>query len=395
MLISLTMPQLGLTMTEGTISSWAVKPGDAVKKDEVLFTVSTDKADMDVEATADGVINQILIGEGETVPVGAVLVRIDVAGDGPEPPTTEQLPIASVPNGTDQAESQTRSSSELLSAGPASAATGREILASPRARRRANELGIEIETVVGTGDNGRIVEEDLIKAAAHRSNPVDADTRRRLLIAARMVESINTIPSFSLSVEVNAEKLVKFYQETRGRSEESGETRLTYTDLLCKATALSLAESAEMNSVWKEGTVQRCSAINLALAIATDRGVVAPVLRDVHILDLQDIIALRHEVAAKARANKLVTADFDDAIGALSNLGMYRVDSFTGIITPGQTFILAVGQLRSRPWAEASLSIKPTIILNLSVDHRVVDGAVAALFLQRVVAIIEDFEAYV
>jgi pyruvate dehydrogenase E2 component (dihydrolipoamide acetyltransferase) len=393
---AITMPQLGLTMEEGTVGTWAKKPGDEVKKDDVILSISTDKVDMDVEATEDGVFRQILVGEGETVPVGTVLAYVEIAGaESVSVGIDEKLNSTRRGKSTESAPANSGCQLATPSAAPDSILEPNKmtaVIASPRARRRALELGIDIETVKGSGENGRIVEQDLENAAARKAFPAaDGDARRRRLIADKMVESINTIPAFSVSVEASADKLVGVYESIRN----SGKVNLTYTDLLLKAVAVSLSESSAMNVLWKEGTIQQESGTNLALAVATDRGVVAPVLRDVKNLSLQDLSVQRLELTDRTRQSKLVPGDFDGAVGTLSNLGMYRVDSFTGIISPGQTFLLAVGKLRNRPWADdSSLSIRPTVILNLSVDHRVVDGATAAVFLQRIAELIEAADGF-
>jgi pyruvate dehydrogenase E2 component (dihydrolipoamide acetyltransferase) len=389
---AITMPQLGLTMEEGTVGTWAKKPGDEVKKDDVILSVSTDKVDMDVDATEDGVFREIVVEEGETVPVGTVLAYIEIAGV-----ETASVDSEEKVNLTRKAESTESPNANGLATSSATASHGMlepakltAVIASPRARRRAVELGIDIKTVKGSGENGRIVEQDLENAAAQMVAPVaDGDAKRRRLIAEKMVESINTIPAFSVSVEARADKLVGVYETIRA----GGKHKLTYTDLLLRAVAISLSENSAMNVLWKDGKIEQVSGTNLAYAVATDRGVVAPVLRDVKSLSLQALSVQRLELTDRTRQGKLVPDDFNGAVGTLSNLGMYRVESFTGIISPGQTFILAAGKLRNRPWADDSvLSIKPTVILNLSVDHRVVDGAIAAGFLQRIAELIESPE---
>jgi pyruvate dehydrogenase E2 component (dihydrolipoamide acetyltransferase) len=217
------------------------------------------------------------------------------------------------------------------------------------------------------------------------------DSKRRQAIAESMLESIRTIPPFSVSLEVNAEKLVSLYQRLREPISRSAGVKLTYTDLLFRALALALAVTPAMNAVWEAGEVRRRSQIVLGLAVATDRGVVAPVLAEVERLPLVQIVTRRAELAGKARRSRLTFADLEGGVGTLSNLGMYRVDRFEGIISPGQSFILAAGKLRNRPWVEdTSLVVRPTVILNLSVDHRVADGATAAVLLERIAEVIEN-----
>ncbi len=189
---------------------------------------------------------------------------------------------------------------------------------------------------------------------------------------------------------MNAQKLVSLYQDLSEPISRSAGAKLTYTDLLFRALALALADMPAMNAVW-EGEVRRRSQIILGLAVATDRGVVAPVLADVERIALVQLITRRAAITERARQSRLSFADLEGGVGTLSNLGMYRVDRFEGIISPGQSFILAAGKLRERPWVEdKSLVVRPTVILNLSVDHRVADGATAAAFLERIAEVIEN-----
>jgi pyruvate dehydrogenase E2 component (dihydrolipoamide acetyltransferase) len=397
--ITISMPQLGLTMTEGTVVTWLKKPGDTVKKDDVVLVISTDKVDMDVESITDGVLRKIIVDEGDTVPVGTPLAYIEADGDEidcDQPVSandTGRLQPSLVDDKAQDASFPADGSTELHSqtTSPQFAGRTEHAPASPRAKRRARQLGIDITTVKGSGPGGWIAEEDLPKAAAENSSHTTGNVdSRRQRIADRMVESITTIPAFSVSVEVNAERLVTLYESLRDQIQRVTGVKLTYTDLLLKALAVSLANTPVMNSVWHNGVLHHHPTVNLALAVATDRGVIAPVLTDADRLPIQQLVIHRSELAEKARQGRLALTDLEGGIGTLSNLGMYRVDRFEGLISPGQTFILAVGKLRNRPWVDTSLVIKPTIILNLSVDHRVADGAIAATLLERLAETIEQ-----
>ena len=394
---AITMPQLGLTMTEGAVSTWLKAPGDTVSKDEVILTVSTDKVDMDVESPVDGTMKEIVIEVGQMVPVGTPLAYIEELGGNTgsasaQPPvkTTSSKPQAiSAPETTAPASNEEPLKSTPVESGE-SLARG---AVSPRAKRLARELGIDLSKVKGSGPRGRIVEEDLQAVVASKSAPRqtdETDIKRRQLIAERMVESITTIPAFSVSVEVNAENLVTLYNSLKEPVERAAGTKLTYTDLLLKALAVSLTKTPEINRLWDGGAIRQLSEVSLGLAVATERGVAAPTLARVDQHSLEQLIRRRAELTDKARQSRLAFADLEGAVGTLSNLGMYRVDRFEGIITPGQTFILAVGKLQNRPWVDTTLVVKPTLVLNLSVDHRVADGAVAAVFLQRIAEVIEN-----
>jgi pyruvate dehydrogenase E2 component (dihydrolipoamide acetyltransferase) len=387
MTVTLAMPQLGLTMTEATVGTWLKKPGDAVRKDEAVLSISTDKVDMDIESNVDGVLRAILVQEGQTVPVGTALAHIDT---GKVASTRTPLPSPS-PAAAAKPAVLVEGNSTQVGSSLEKEERGDTLRSSPRARRKARELGIDLATVKGSGPEGRIVEQDLMSLAPVRSAVGHADSKRRQLIAESMLESIRTIPAFSVSLEVNAEKLVFLYGSLKEPVGRRAGSSLTYTDLLLRALALALASTPAMNAVWQAGDVRPRNQIVLGLAVATDRGVVAPVLAGVETLSLVQLVTRRAELAEKARRSRLTFADLEGGVGTLSNLGMYRVDRFEGIISPGQSFLLAAGKLRNRPWVEdASLLIRPTVILTLSVDHRVADGATAAVFLERIAGIIEN-----
>lgn len=395
MTVTIAMPQLGLTMTEATVGTWLKKPGDAIRKDEPLLSISTDKVDMDIESNVDGVLRDILVEEGITVPVGTALALVDAVGkDSPAPSSsTSAVPRAEV---AEPAPGQSFEIDRALEKEDASENLRSSPRSSPRARRQARRLGIDLATVKGSGPDGRIVEKDLLDPALASEPPrpaaisSQADARRRQLIAESMTESVRTIPAFSVSLEVDVHKLVSLYHDLSEPISRSAAAKLTYTDLLFRALALSLAGMPAMNAVW-EGEVRQRNQVILGIAVATDRGVVAPVLPDAHRLPLPQLITHRAALADRARQSRLSFVDLEGGVGTLSNLGMYRVDRFEGIITPGQSFILAVGKLRERPWVEEkALVVRPTIVLNLSVDHRVADGALAATFLERIAEVIEN-----
>jgi pyruvate dehydrogenase E2 component (dihydrolipoamide acetyltransferase) len=403
MKIALTLPQLGLTQTEGTVSAWLKKTGDAVKKDEIVYVVETDKADMEIEAPADGTIGEILVGTGITVPVGTPLAYLitegaEVSAPDSSRPVEAEVAAAAVP------------------APPVQPAAGKEVdrsekdrdsKASPLARRIARDASLDLATVQGTGPRGRIVAADVRAAlsaadqvrvvekapaaasiAAEKAAPPSGDLRRRQLIADRMIESVRSIPCFTVTSEVNAAKLMDLYESVKGQFAPAA--KVTYTDLLLKALALALKQAPAVNASWVEGAPRPFESINLNIAVATDRGVVAPIIRNVDQLSLEHLAQARAGVAERARLGRLSLAEVENGSGTLSNLGMYRVDNFEGIITPGQCFIVSVGKLKGRPWVEGTtLSIQPTLYVTVSVDHRIADGAQAAGFLERIAEAIE------
>lgn len=394
MSVEIVMPQLGLTMTEGSVSTWLKKPGDAIKKDEIILAVSTDKVDMDVESPSDGTLGEILIETGITVPVGTVLAHILVGNETCAPSAA----IASSKELVQQSPKERSIPSTPIP--PKALVREGRIVASPRARKIATACHVSLSNVRGSGPNGRIVAADVETALSATPSKQDktpsrrisnTNVRRRQVIADRMVESVRTIPAFSISVEVNAAQLVILYENLRDHIAETAGTKLTYTDLLLKALAIGLNGVPEVNAFWEEEATSQADQINIAMAVATDHGVVAPVLHNIDKMSLDQLVHARSQMTQKARESKLSFADLEGASGTLSNLGMYRVDRFEGIITPRQTFILAVGQLKSRPWiVDDTVTMTSTMVLTLSVDHRVVDGAIAARFLEQVAEAIEN-----
>lgn len=395
MKIPIVLPQLGLTMTEGSVSAWLKKPGDLVGKGEMLFILATDKADMEVESLEEGQLAEVLVEPGRVVSVGTVIAYLEKPGDEiapggrrsdtPDVVPSEELPAARV------------GPAEAPAVGgiivqPEVSARKQEALASPRARRLARKLGLDITQIRASSPSGRIVEED-VRSFAEKSPPrvVPPALRRRQLIAENTVKSIQTIPHFSVSAEVLAGEFLALREGLRRAVEKEFGIKLTLTDLLLKGLGLALAEVPEMRAVWEGGTLRPMNSIDLGLAIGAEQGVTAPVIRNVDALDLGEIARRRAEATEKARHGRLSVTDLEGGIGTLSNLGMYRVDHFQAIIIPGQSFILAVGRVEKRPCVnEGALTVAPTVVLNLSVDHRMADGALAAQFLSKIAENIEN-----
>jgi pyruvate dehydrogenase E2 component (dihydrolipoamide acetyltransferase) len=380
MSISIVMPQLGLTMTEGTISEWLKKPGDMVRKNEPLFVVSTDKVEMEVEAMVEGKLKEIVVPSGQTVAVGAPVAYLGGEGDAPVPAPVKSDAVASV---------ETSVSAPVAEVAPVRSGDGR-VQASPRAKRLAKELGVDLATVHGS-DDGRISEDDVRRAAesapAKKAAP---GSKRRQIIAERLTYSIQNVPTFSLGVEVLAENLLSLHENLQEAVISKTGVKLTITDLLLASLASAVKNYPAINASWRDGALHPGASADLGVAVATEQGVIAPVLRAADALDLFGLVEHRNELISKARQDALSLRDLEGGTGTLSNLGMYPVDEFQAIITPGQSFILAVGRVRNRPWADAKLVVKPTIKLNLTVDHRVVDGAEGAEFLGKLVERIEN-----
>jgi pyruvate dehydrogenase E2 component (dihydrolipoamide acetyltransferase) len=392
------MPQLGLTMTEGSVNTWLIKVGDTVHKGDMLFIVSTDKADMEIESLDEGILSELVVELGKVVPVGTVIAYLTKTGD--EPSRDSTLPTA-IPEPQTAATPKEETAAPAVEAFPVATdkpgSPEEELRASPRARRLALQLGVDLSKVTGSGRDGRIVEEDVRRAQGAVSSPAPVvsmsgqDLRRRQLIAEKLTLSIQTIPHFAVAAEVNAKHLIALRENLKGTVQQQSNLNLTMTDLLLKALGLALEETPAMKAVWETRILRAYSGCDIGLAIATGRGVVAPVIRGVDGLELVDIGRWRNEVTEKARAGRLSLTDLEGGIGTLSNLGMYRVDQFQALITPGQSFVLAVGKIDNRPWVDKGLlTVAPTVMLNLSVDHRVADGALASQFLGKIAELIEN-----
>jgi pyruvate dehydrogenase E2 component (dihydrolipoamide acetyltransferase) len=386
------MPQLGLTMEEGTVSGWLKKTGDVVKKNDLIFSVSTDKVEMDVESSVEGIFGEIIVPAGETVKVGTVLAYVnsgegeDISAVGSEQPASEVLEKGAVP---EQAAASPQQTTVEAARGNRPASRAR---VSPRARKLAKELGVDLAAVRGSGTNGELTENDIRDASTAQPvrNTSSPDATYRQLVAERLTRSIQTIPTFSVAAEVNAEHLIALHESFK----KSMAAKVTITDLLLIVFAETLKSNPDLNAVWEKQSVSRRTLVDLALAVATPKGVVAPVLRDLGSAELSMLVARRIDLVERARAGRLALDELEGGVATLSNLGTYRIDHFQAIIPPGQTSILAVGQIRKRPWVDGALTVKPTIMLNLTVDHRVCDGVTGAAFLSRMAELIENPQGF-
>ncbi len=435
-MIEVIMPKLGLTMEEGTIVRWLKVEGDEVEKDEVIFEVQTDKVVMEVESPASGILGRILVGEDETVPIAHVVAYIVAPGEEvsevlPEVDIIEAVPVTEVPSrpqpsskpimATPAARRLARDKGVGLAdlrgsgadgmivkedvlaalevgrkAAPEIAVAGGKIKASPAARRVAREHDAVLQEISGSGPGGRIVERDVLDFVVARQR-LDVEEQFfpvgpvRKLMAERMSQSFSTAPHFYLGVEVKATGLVELRERLLPICEEKAGVRLTYTDILVKLLAATLRDHPLANATWEQGRIRLYQEINIGLAIAVDEGLVVPVIRRADELSLTKIALARRELAEKATAGKLTLDEVTGGTFTLTNLGMLGVDVFQAIINPPQSAILATGRIAERPVVEnGQVVARPTIYLTLSVDHRVLDGATGARFLQELQALIED-----
>lgn len=388
------LPKLGLTMEEGTIKQWLVEEGQKVEKGQFLFEVETDKVTVEVEAQTSGVLGKILVGEGETRPVGTPIAYLLEEG--------EALPAAVEAAPASPAREAAPSREAPPSREPSPAPPAGKVRATPAARRAAREAGIALEELRGTGPGGRIIEADVLDFLGARREeapaapaPEEAEVYRpsriEQVMARRMAQSFAQAPHFYLTVEVDATRLVELRQGLLAPVEERAGVKLTYTDLLLKILAETLTDHPRLNAWWEEGQIRLHRVVNLGLAVAVEEGLIVPVLHGAAGLALPELARRRAELASRAAQGKLRLEDLEGATFTLSNLGMFEVDQFQAILNPPQAAILATGSIRERPGAvEGGVRLRPSLYTTLSVDHRVADGATAARFLQDLKARLEE-----
>jgi pyruvate dehydrogenase E2 component (dihydrolipoamide acetyltransferase) len=363
------MPALGMAQETGKVLRWLKEDGAPVAKGEPLLEVETDKVTVEIEAPADGTLAGLAAPEGAEVPVGSVIAFVLSEG--------EQFAAApeSVPAPVTEA-------ARSVTASPAPAAAPHENarpgLASPKARRLAQERGIDLAAVAGSGPGGAVVAADLEGAGAPpalEAGPV------WLRMAERMTRAWQEVPQFVLAREVDARRLL---QRDEG---------ISVTDLLVEASAQALARHPRLTTSWRDGALVAGEGVNVGVAVATADALVVAVIHDADRLTLAEISVLRRGLGEAARAGRLRPEDVQGGTFTISNLGMYGVDAFQAIVNPPQAAILAVGRIIERPVAvDGAIAARPVLTLTLSFDHRVVDGARGAEFLDTLAALVETGE---
>lgn len=423
--IPIEMPKLSDTMTEGTLLRWVKKVGDAVAVGDVLAEVETDKATMEMEAFDEGTLSEVYVGEGQTVQVGQKLALLLGDGESKAAESKSSTPASKQPDAqkkpeTEKKTTQSKQSEPAPAPQPlksADAESGGRVKASPLARKVAEDLGVQLEGLPGSGPGGRIVRDDVVSAHDNRSQtaapapkpvaptapavvaPLPASQEdvkiqlggMRKTIAARLLEAKTTIPHFYLQAEVDAEPLVQLRQQLNTANEAAGLPKFTVNDFILKATAVAAAHVPKANASFAGDTIIQYGSVQLACAVAIDDGLVTPVIRDAQAKSLSQISAEIKDLAAKARSKKLKPEQYQGGTVTVSNLGSYGVEQFFAIINPPQSLIVSVGAILRKPVVNAAGAIVPgqRIIFGLSCDHRVVDGAIGAQFLAELKRLIE------
>jgi len=377
MAVSIVMPALEMAQETGKIISWLKKEGDSIAKGEPLAEIETDKVVLELEATADGVLAGVTAAPGDVVQVGKTIAWIVAPGEKPPVEVASSTPAARTM--TEQ--------SRPAAVSPAATVSRQEnveVRVSPKARRMAKELGVDLATVRGTGPGGTISGED-VEAAAKAPAPVAAGAPATpvalssiaRLMAERTTQSWTTAPHFFLVREIDASGLIAA-REKHGKA-------ITHTDLLVALVARTLRKHPKMNASWTGSAIQLNPNVNISIAIAVNDGVVGAVIPNADSARLTDISAKRQDLAERARAGRLHPPDVTGGTFTISNLGMFGVDAFSAIITPPQAAVLAVGRIVDRVVpVNGLIGIRPILTMTLSSDHRVVDGAQAAAFLKDV-----------
>ncbi|HKV13986.1 MAG TPA: pyruvate dehydrogenase complex dihydrolipoamide acetyltransferase [Reyranella sp.] len=426
MSINILMPALSPTMTEGKLAKWHVKVGDTVTAGQVVCEIETDKATMEVEAVDEGKVGQIVVPEGaEGVKVNAVIailleegetsVPAGTAAAAPPPPSPTMAP-ASNPQPAVASTAPKPAAASASAPQPAAAAAvapgGQRIFASPLAKRIAAEKGINLAAIKGSGPNGRIVKADVETAkpaaapAAPAARPTPSapvqpvatapgdqrvpHTAVRKVIARRMLESKQTVPHFYLTVEFEIDALLAARQAINDVARKR-DAKVSVNDMLIKACAKALRDHPECNASWTEEEMIQYGAVDISVAVATDRGLITPIVRNADMKGVAQISIEMKDLAARAKTGKLKLDEFQGGGFTISNLGMFGVKEFAAIINPPQAMILAVGAGEERVVVrKGEMAVRHMMSCTLAVDHRVVDGAMGARFLQTLRAYVEQ-----
>lgn len=429
--IKVTMPALSPTMTEGTLAKWVKSEGDQVEAGDVIAEIETDKATMEVEAVDEGKLAKILVAEGtEGVPVNDLIAVLLEEGEDASSIDSfiKEGANDSAPASKEEDATAEKEATKTQNAAPAqSSAKGERVLASPLARRIAEQNNIDLAHVSGTGPNGRVVKVDVEKAlssdsaassgssasapasaakstAKAPSSGVDAraladaygmeyeeikNSGMRKVIANRLLESKQTIPHFYLTIECNIDGLLAARKEINAKA--AGSYKVSVNDMVIKAVAQSLQAYPAANVAWTDEALLQFKHSDVSVAVATESGLITPIIKKAETKGLREISNEMKELAAKARDGKLKPEEFQGGTFSISNLGMYGVQSFSAIINPPQSCILAVGAGEQKPYiVDGEVKVGTFMSCTLSTDHRSVDGAVGAEFLKVLKSYLEN-----
>ena len=380
------MPALSPAQETGILIEWFKEEGDLIEKGEPLMEVETDKANVEVEATTTGILANITVNLGDEIPVGKVIALILADGESAPESNKEYSSSETKVSEEDTAQLQTTISNPL---DPSANLPTNKIVASPKVRQYAKKEGIDLSFIKGSGPNGVILMEDvLVNQSSTETEENDIPTSKGWrLMADRLTESWSSAPHFNLVRHLDVSNLVTYKKQVQ----EKNSNRLTYTDLLIKLVSITLKEHPRINASWIDNKIVKNSEINVGLAVDFDGGLIVPVIHKTDELSLGEITNRRKDLITRTQAGKLRSGDLDRGTFTISNLGMFDVDSFNAIINPPQAAILAVGRIVDKVVPVDGLpAVRPILTLNLSFDHRVVDGVRGAEFLKTLSNLIEN-----
>lgn len=410
------MEALSPTMEEGRVAKWHKREGDAVKTGETLAEVETDKAVMELVARADGVLRQVAVAEGQTVPVGSVVAIIAAPGEAVGVAAQSSAPV---PAGKGEGGRATPPPARTVAPATATVvADATRVKASPLAKRIAKESGVDLKLVTGSGPGGRVVKRDLEDAATRPgaamatsatvapfplpSSPVRAAgggvsyedvplTQIRKTIAKRLATSLGPIPHFFLTSEVDMERAAEAREALNKQLGDRGGGKVSFNDIVIKATALALVKHRACNAWFQEDHIRYWNEVHIGMAVAVEDGLITPVIRNADGKSLAAIGREAKELADKARSRRLQPSEYTGATFSVSNLGMFDIDQFTAVINPPEAGIIAVGSIVQKPVVlDGQMTARRRVRLTMSCDHRVIDGATGAAFLQTLKQMLEN-----
>ncbi|HSM60798.1 MAG TPA: pyruvate dehydrogenase complex dihydrolipoamide acetyltransferase [Longimicrobiales bacterium] len=416
MITKVHMEALSPTMEEGQLVKWHMAEGDEVANGDIVAEIETDKATMELVARGEGILRKIILQEGGTAPVGDVIAVIagadedigdvvaDTGGAAPKeaPAPAEKKREAAPPDRAEAARAKAEAGAPAPAApAPAADADGGRVKASPLARRLADDLGLELGRIEGSGPGGRIVKRDVEAAresgmaapaaAAAEDEYVDVPvSQMRKTIAKRLVESIGPVPHFFLTIDVDMGRVMEARKSLNALLEKDGE-KVSINDILLKAVAGALRKHPDCNAQWHGTSVRRYNAVHLGVAVAIEEGLITPVVRDAHVKGIARIAREVRELAGRARERKLQPNEYTGSTFSVSNLGMFGIHEFTAIINPPEAGILAVGGIEDTPVVvDGQVVVRPRMRVTMSCDHRVIDGAQGSRFLATLKGMLEE-----
>lgn len=394
MVVEVKLPKLGRIMEEGKIVNWYKGEGDEVEEGEPLFEVETDKASSDVEAKTSGTLLKVIASPGEIIPVNKIVAFIGEPGE-EIPEITEKEEIKES-EAEEKIQEKEPSKEEVPK--PSEKEKAEKVKAIPAARRLAKEKGISLSKVRGTGPQGAITEEDVEKAITEEETPEEIKVKEKVALegmkkrtAKRMTESFQEAPHFYLSKEVDMEKAAEFRKEITSKIKKESGVKPTFTDIIVAAVAKTLKNNPYINATLDEEEIVLYEDVNVGIAVATDQGLVVPVIHDANEKALSEISSQRSELVDKARSNNLQVDEISAGTFTITNLGMFGISQFDAIINPPESSILAIGEIKEKPVAvDEKVEVRKRMNLTLSIDHRIVDGAIGANFLEDLKKVLEN-----